>query len=242
MNNIVPGAVLFPGIFANYGAGIIRRWLAIIWHYTVGTNSLALIARNGLCAFLISPDGTIYQMAPWDSINYTQCEFNVIAQGIEVESLDGSITDAQISSLGYLTIFLINAGAIVPIFYDGPRIELSECGGVTNHRCLNQHACDNHFDGFGREIWDAIWTPTPLPEPELPKDGEMRLFHDRDNDLWCLWDGYNWNEGIPTEVWYDLLSNNVPKSDVSAATMLWLKTHVGQNVEAQIQRIASAVR
>lgn len=238
MNNLVPGAVPYPGIFWNYGAGVIRNWLAIIWHYTVGRNSLALIANNGLCAFLIAPDGTIYQMAPWDSINYTQCEFNVIAQGIEVESLDGSITDAQVASLGYLTIFLINAGAIVPVFYDGPRIELYQCGGVTNHRCLNQHACDNHSDGFGQEVWDAIMQPAPPPEePEQIKEGEMRLFHDDGRDAWCLWDGYNWTENVPAEHVWNLAVSGVPHGSAPSATIDWLHKVVGDNVEAQIQRI-----
>lgn len=168
MNNLVPGCVPFPGIFANYGAGRLRAFLAVIWHYTVGVNSLLLLANNGLCAFLIAGDGTIYQMGPWDGVNYTQCEWNIWAQGIEVESLDGSITDAQIASLGYLTIFLLGVGEIPWWFYDGERIPVgSPIAGVTNHRNLHQNACAEHYDGFGQEVWDAINAPPPTPpEPE----------------------------------------------------------------------------
>lgn len=241
MENLVPGAIPFPGVFANYGAGRLRLWLAIIWHYTVGTNSLGLIARNGLCAFLIARDGTIYQCSPWDSVNYTQCEWNVVAQGIEVESLDGTITDAQIASLGYLTIFLANVGAVPLNFYDGDRLPFSAgYAGVTNHRCLDQRACDNHFDGFDTAVWEAAVNPTP-PPADLPKEGDMRLFRNSDDDTWYLWDGYNWNPGIPGGVVWDLAASGVPSSSVPAGTLHWLMLNVGQNVEAQIQRIAQAV-
>lgn len=180
MNNVVPGAVPYPGIQANYGSGILYRFWALVWHYTVGSNSLGLIASNGLCAFLIAQDGTIYQTAPWDSINWTQCEWNVVAQGIEVESLDGGITEEQILSLRYLTIFLCNVASIPLDFYDGDRLEVgTEFHGVTNHRNLHQHACAEHYDGFGQEIWDRMFSPTPAPTPKkrghkmyIGKDGE----------------------------------------------------------------------
>jgi len=179
VDKLVPGAVPFPGIMANYGAGRLRAWWLIVWHYTVGTNSLGLIARNGLCAFLIARDGTIYQTAPWDSVNYTQCEWNVVAQGIEVESLDGLVTDEQIASLGYLTIFLCNVGALPLAFYPGPeRLPVLDASfvGVTCHAFIHQNACAEHFDGFDVDVWNAAiygGAPAPTPEPE-PEDEDVR--------------------------------------------------------------------
>lgn len=175
MQNLVPGAVPFPGIMANYGAGWLRAWWLVVWHYTVGTNSLGLIARNGLCAFLIARDGTIYQTAPWDSVNYTQCEWNFYAQGVEVESLDGIATDEQIASLGYLTIFLCNVGALPLDFYPGPeRLPVLDptFRGVTCHAYLHQNACAEHFDGFPVEVWEQAihGSSTPAPEPEPEED------------------------------------------------------------------------
>lgn len=166
MNNLVPGAVPFPGILANYGAGY-TALAAVFWHYTVGTNSLLLIANNGLCAFLIAADGTIYQLAPWDAVTYTQCEFNRRGQGIEVESLDGTITVAQLASLRYLTLFLLNAGGSPHTFYDGPRLPVGfPVEGITNHRNLQHIACDQHVDGFDQWVADYVLAPDPTPEPE----------------------------------------------------------------------------
>lgn len=166
MQNVVPGASLYPGAHANYEAGsIIVR--ALIWHYTVGTNSLDLIAREGLCAFLGSQDGTLWQTGPWDSRQYHACEWNDYTQGYEVESLDGSILPAQIATLGYWSLFMLQANGIVDTFYDGPRLPVGfPLTGISNHRCLHEYACAEHYDGFDQWVYDAWHVPAPAPIPE----------------------------------------------------------------------------
>lgn len=101
------------------------------------------------------------------------------------------------------------------------------------------------LDKHAGMYWEESWlTPDPEPEQpiEPPKEGGMHLFRNRDSNEWYLWDGYNWNPGIPEEVVGDLAFNGVPHSAVGAGTMHWLMVHVGENVEAQIQRIGKAAK
>jgi len=158
---LVPGAVFYPGAHWNYEAGQIDP-SAVFWHYTVGNDSRALIANQGLAPILVRDD-IVWQFAPLDACCYTQCEWNRVGPGLEVESLDGSITPDEVTNLGYVTLFALTTYGIPANFYDGPRLPVgTPFRGVTNHRNLVHRACDQHFDGFDEWVWDAAMTkPTP---------------------------------------------------------------------------------
>lgn len=176
--SFIPGATLDPGIHWNYEAGYMRYIEAIVWHYTVGVDSRA-IGRRGYFAILIRQDGEVVMFAPWDSINWHACEWNPITIGIEVESLDGSITDLQIVSLGIVSYFLMVMTGITATFWDGGRIPVGSSipAGVTNHRDLHENACDEHYDGFDLDVFVAamnaanpppVPVPVPIPPPPPP--------------------------------------------------------------------------
>lgn len=158
--SLIPGALYDPGVHWNYQAGHTLAAM-LVWHYTVGSNSIALIRDRGLAPVLIRDD-VIWQFAPLDARCFTQCEFNGRAIGYEVESLDGSISDAELGLLGYATVWALTQHGIPPVFYDGPRMAVgTPYVGVTNHRNLMHHACDMHSDGFDRWVWDAIMGAAP---------------------------------------------------------------------------------
>lgn len=168
MGVYLPGAILDPGAHWSGQAG----WAdvrAVVWHYTVGYDSRALIRNRGLAATLIRDEG-IYQFAPLDAVCFTQCEWNRVVSGAEVESIDGSISDAEVAHLRYLTLFMLATFGIPPDFYDGPRLPVGLVfRGVTNHRNLVHRSCDQHYDGFGHDVWNAIVAPPP-PTPEGSSD------------------------------------------------------------------------
>lgn len=158
----LPGAILDPGAHWSYQAGVADVWMEVE-HYTVGRNSIGLIRDQGLAAFLVRDEG-VYQFAPSDAVCFTQCEWNRRATATEVESLDGTISDAQLNHFAYLTLWKLSTHGIPPDFYDGPRLELGyPFRGVTGHRHLVHRACDQHTDGFDRWVWDRMMaggTPT----------------------------------------------------------------------------------
>lgn len=161
--SLIPGAIYDPGAHWNYQAG--SFWpLMLVWHYTVGRDSRALIRDRGLACALIWDD-VIWQYAPLDAVCFTQCEWNRRSVAYEVESLDGSITDGQIALLGYATTYALLTYGIPADFYDGPRLPIGyDFRGVTNHRDLIHVACDMHSDGFDRWVWDAAMAPPPAPK------------------------------------------------------------------------------
>lgn len=164
---LLPGATLDPGAHWNYQAGY-SSCMMVVWHYTVGRDSRALIRDKGLAALLIW-DAEIFEYAPLDAVCYTECEWNRRSIGYEVESIDGSITPGQVANLGYATLFALTTFGIQPVFYDGPRMPVGyDYRGVTNHRNLIHNACDMHSDGFDRAVWEAIFAPPPPPAPPAP--------------------------------------------------------------------------
>lgn len=170
----LPGAVLDPGAHWNYQAGRTSADV-LVWHYTVGRDSRALIRNQGLAPILIWDD-VVWEYAPLDAVCYTQCEWNRVAIGYEVESLDGSITPGQIANLGYATLFALTTFGIPAEFYDGPRLPVgTPYRGVTNHRNLIHRACDMHSDGFDRWVWDIIWA---APKPRVRMAMSSHLIHD----------------------------------------------------------------
>lgn len=152
---LIPGAILDPGAHWSYQAGYTSCALDV-WHYTVGNDSRALIRDRGLAAILVRDEG-FYQYAPADAVCYTQCEWNREATATEVESIDGTITDAEVAHLAYVTLWKLATFGIPGEFYDGPRLPIgSGFRGVTNHRALEHRACDQHSDGFGVDVWERV--------------------------------------------------------------------------------------
>jgi len=173
---LLPGAILDPGSHWSYQAGY-SQCLMEVWHYTVGRNSIALCRDQGLVAFLVRDEG-IYQFSPSNAVNFTQCEWNRVATATEVESMDGSMSEAQLRHLQYLTMWKLTTHGIPPFFYNGPRMPvLNGYQGVTNHRNLVHQACDQHYDGFDDWVWEYVsggTPPTPEPTP-IPK-GKKKMF------------------------------------------------------------------
>lgn len=177
---LLPGAVLDPGAHWNYQAGYSSMDM-VVWHYTVGRDSRALIRNNGLSAVDVWDD-VVYEFAPLDAVTYTQCEWNRVSAGYEVESIDGSLTPGQIANLGYLTLFTITTWGIPDWFYDGPRMPVGNgYRGVTCHRNLIHNACDMHSDGFDRWVWDQIHTTLP-PTLQKEKEGMLSILIVEDRD------------------------------------------------------------
>lgn len=238
----LPGAILEPGLLWAGLAGYSTCEMDV-WHYTVGRNSIALCRDRGLVQTLTRDEGTYQFVGSLDMTAWTQCEFNSRATANEVESLDGSVSDAQLALMSYREVFVLATLGIPQVYYDGPRMEPGvPYRGVTCHRNLVHHACDMHSDGWDRSMWDAVMggaQPEPTPTTQ---EGEMRLFRNRDTDTWYLWDGYNWTTPVPPEVVWDLAVGGVPSSAVGGATMHWLMVTVGENVEAQVQRIGAAAK
>jgi len=155
---LLPGAAYDPGAHWNGEAGW-SSCLTLVWHYTVGTDSRALIRNQGLAAALVWDD-VIWQFAPLEAVCFTECEWNRRSIGIECESLDGTLSPKQIANLGYITLFCLTTFGIPQQFYDGPRLPVGyDYRGVTNHRALQHVACDQHGDGFDTWVWDAITAP-----------------------------------------------------------------------------------
>lgn len=159
---LLPGAQYDPGRHWNYEAGW-SSCLTVVQHYTVGTDSRAIIRNGGLAAILVWDD-VIWEFGPLDAVHFTQCEWNRRSIGIEVESLDGSLTPGQIANLGYVVLYCLTQWGIPDVFYDGPRMPVGyDYRGVTNHRNLVHNACDMHSDGFDQWVWDAYHAPAPSP-------------------------------------------------------------------------------
>lgn len=167
----LPGAILWPGL--NWaGQGGWSSCAMDVWHYTVGRDSRALCAERGLVQHLTRDEGTYQFVADVEMVCWTQCEWNGVATALEVESLDGSVTDAQLALMAYREQWVLATLGIPPVYYDavadgGGRLPIgTDYRGVTTHRSLVHRACDMHSDGFDRWVWDAVTAPAPVPEPE----------------------------------------------------------------------------
>jgi hypothetical protein len=198
---LIPGAVLDPGRHWNGAAGWFNP-AALFQHYTVGRDSRALIRNNGLAPILIWDD-VIWQFAPLEAVCFTQCEWNRWGIGIEVESLDGSITAAQIQNLSYVVLFALVTFGIPQVFYDGPRLPVGfPYYGVTNHRNLVHRACDQHYDGFDQWVWEAM-TGAPPVEVDMPQTAG--LFQDDRGAVW-VYDGQAFTKTwVPTQTALDAI-------------------------------------
>jgi hypothetical protein len=181
---LLPGATYDPGVHWNYQAGQISP-INVFWHYTVGRDSRGIIRDRGLAPILVW-DQTIWEFAPLDAQCYTQCEWNRRGPGIEVESLDGSISPAQIANLGYVTLFCLTTFGIPQVFHQGYRLPVGDpFRGVTNHRDLRHNACDMHSDGFDYWVWEAALGSAPPKK----KGVEMTSFlcHELySNSIWLV--------------------------------------------------------
>lgn len=205
---LLPGAALDPGAHWNGEAGW-SSCLMEVWHFTVGRDSRALIRDQGLAAVLVWDD-VVWQFAPLEAVCFTECEWNRRSIGVEVESLDGSLTPGQLANLGYVTLFCLTTFGIPQQFYDGPRLPLGyDYRGVTNHRNLVHNACDQHSDGFDQWVWDAITTPPPPP----PKGDTMASFlvNDLAGRVWVL--------------------------DVDAGTKTWVRSPTALNAHQEARKV-----
>lgn len=180
---LIPGAALDPGAHWNYPAGYTAAQV-VVWHYTVGNDSRALIRDQGLAPVLIRDD-VIWEYAPLDAVCYTQCEWNRVAIGYEVESIDGSISPSEIALLGYATTFALLTFGIPQTFYDGPRLPIgSGYRGVTNHRNLVHVACDQHSDGFDEWVWNAAMSAAPPQKRRRRRMFSFLVLETFSNSIW----------------------------------------------------------
>lgn len=183
-NPIYPGAVWYPGAHANYESGTCATHAAVC-HYTVGRNSLDLVARDGLAAFLISRGGdepnspggraTVYQTAPVDALTYhAGSPFNGYGPGLEVEYHSDyhatMFTDDQLRATGDLVLWLSSEWGIVLDYYDtdgNNDARVWDHSGFLSHRAC-QSSADWHYDYWSREDWNAMISAGPGPGPGVP--------------------------------------------------------------------------
>lgn len=175
----LPGAILEPGLLWNGMAGYSSCDMDV-FHWTAGWNSIGICRDRGLVQHLTRDEGVYQFVADVGMVAWTQCEFNRVATANEVESIDGSVSEAQLALMAYREQWLIAQTGIPPIYFDAPSMGAPRMPvgtpyrGVTNHRSLVHHACDMHSDGFDVWVWERVWGGTP-PPPEEPED-EMRGF------------------------------------------------------------------
>lgn len=159
-----PGAQRDPATRANT-TGNAKQNMRL--HYTVGTDSRALIRNKNLAHFLIAADGTVIQFGPTEAIFYDACEWNVTGWGIELESLNGSLTDAQIAACGAVLRWGSEADGIPLIYRDSPDDRLpvgTVYRGVITHRSLHEQKCDEHYDGFAPEVFARMIGTSPATQ------------------------------------------------------------------------------
>lgn len=166
--SFVPGALLKPGAHWNGEAGWVELMAMLRWHYTVGIDSTA-IGEAGYFGLRIAQDGSFDQYSPDEAIDWDACETNPYGKGVEVESLDGTILQAQITTLGYITVYFQAMHGIAPGFYDGSRLDVgfwSWFRGTINHRAFHEQACAEHYDGFDTSIYQQAVSGSPSPQED----------------------------------------------------------------------------
>jgi hypothetical protein len=198
---IYPGALWYPGINAGYNAGR-NDMRAVVCHYTVGYNSLDLLAREGTCQFLISrggasansPDGraTVWQLAEADATCWhAGSPFNSLGPGLEAERYDEEpmLTDEQIDAIGGLVRWLGAEHGIPLDYYDtggDNDLRIPDHHGFLSHRACLQSG-DWHYDYWHREDWARMVAPAaPLPPPRAPEDEMSFTATDANNVTWLF--------------------------------------------------------
>lgn len=167
----LPGAILEPGLLWAGQAGYSSCDMDC-WHWTAGWNSIGICRDRGLVQHLTRDEGTYQFVADVGMTAYTQCEWNRVATALEVESIDGSVSEAQLALMSYREQWLVRQTGIPPVYYDavsdgGPRMPIgTPFRGVTTHRSLIHRACDMHSDGFDRWVWERVWGGEPSPQEE----------------------------------------------------------------------------
>jgi N-acetylmuramoyl-L-alanine amidase len=204
---IYPDAIWYPGNAAGYSLGR-NSMRAVVCHYTVGKNSLDLIARDALCQFLVSrggdtpnsPDGraTVWQLAETDAKCWQAGDpFNGLGPGIEIEFYDEEpmFTPAQLEATGSLVHWLGSFG--IPLDYydtggDNSRRVWDHHGFLSHRSC--QSTADWHTDYWLREDWDRM-VAAPVPVPPRLEDDEMAYTATDENNITWLFAGV-WRKPI----------------------------------------------
>lgn len=164
-----PDAIRDPGKNAGYRRGHTKNQLAVL-HFTVGTNSRALIRDNGLAAFLFPKVGKPWQFCEADSITSHACEWNDEGAGLEFERLNWgeALTPDQVKYGGGCIQWLHDTFGIPLAWHGGARLPIgSGFRGFVNHGSLVHLACDQHTDGVTAGEWEALTKTTE--EEDVPK-------------------------------------------------------------------------
>lgn len=163
-----PDAIRDPGKNAGYRRGHTKNRLAVL-HFTVGTNSRALIRDQGLAAFLFPKDRRPWQFCEADSITSHACEWNDEGPGLEFERLNWGepLTSTQLKYGGACIAWLHDTFGIPLVWHGGARLPIgSGFRGFVNHGSLMHQACDQHTDGITMDEWAAM-AETEASEEEL---------------------------------------------------------------------------
>jgi hypothetical protein len=160
-----PGAIVDLGINAGYARG--HNNMALIkLHYTVGTDSRALIRNKGLAQWLMPKTGPPIQFAEADAYCFDSGPYNDDGPGIEWERLPTGeyerpglqlaepLTVDQTEWGGRLLHWLHDEWGVPLELYAGPRFQATATGfrGSVNHGDLD----DQRSDGVTRAEWDAM--------------------------------------------------------------------------------------
>lgn len=144
-----PGATRDPGRNAGYRRGRSRMQLGVL-HFTVGTDSRALIRDQGLAQFLLPKVGAPFQFAEADAVCSHACEWNTAGPGLEFERLSWGepLTPDQVFWGGRIIAWLRDTYGIPLAFHGGARLPIGDgFRGFANHGSLVHRACDQHTDG-----------------------------------------------------------------------------------------------
>lgn len=159
-----PGAIQDPGAAAGYKLTYERAdghnaMRTVKVHFTVGTDSRALIRNKGLAQFLFPKVGPPIQFAEVDAYCSDSGTWNGDGPGLEFERLsyDEALTADQIAA-GARVITWLHAEWGFPLtLWDGERVVATDCGFINHGSVLgrgSEHA--DHTDGVTRAEWDAM--------------------------------------------------------------------------------------
>lgn len=154
----MPDLIHDPGLNAGYRRGHVSNQCVKI-HFTVGTDSHALIKNEGLAQFLVPKETRPVQFAEADAVCADSCEWNVTGPGIEFERLSDKepLTPSQIEWGGRIIHWLSENYGYPLSFYDGPRLAIGDpFRGFVTHRSLVHKKCDQHTDYITPEDFAAM--------------------------------------------------------------------------------------